>query len=247
MITVNGDLPMRGVVHLLRADTLKRGQNTLRPPARRIDRYDVGSKTGVPPMQWRREENWAQWVDRTIDGETFMFHHLRSFDMPFVKPAFGDHPPVDATIRVAFDCHVVTERHTHSEEGPAYWRDTGGHCRVFNRARYEKSLILPAIISTLPSGQIAIYQAKSNNYMVWRPEGSQPGDAHYQAFFDLYKAPGQDNLLILYVQSAYSKDQPLAVQRERKMAFGRVCAELLGLVQKKEKGPRPQKKAPQRV
>lgn len=194
-------------------------------------------------MQWRKEENWEVWADRVIDGQIVTFTHLRSFDMPFTRPAFNNLPPVSVTIRVAFDCHVVTTRSQTKESGSAPWRDTGGHNRVFDRARYEQSLQLPELISTLPSGQTAIYAGKSNNYMVWRPASAAPDDTHYQAFFDLYKATGKADLLILYVQSAYLKDAPLPIQRDRKLAFGRVCAEVLGLVGRKQKGPRPTKKS----
>jgi len=197
-------------------------------------------------MQWRKEEKWEKWVDRIIDGEKIDFTHLRSFDMSFERPASGTKPAIAATIRVVFDCHVVTTKHTAIEEGPSYWRDTGGYCRVFERVRYEKSRILPGIIAALPVGKTSCYVAKRNNYMVWKPEGAGPGDAHYQAFFDIYKAVGQDGLLILYVQSAYLKDEPLAIQRERKKPFGQICAELLGAIPPKEKGPNQKSKRKRR-
>jgi hypothetical protein len=45
-------------------------------------------------------------------------------------------------------------------------------------------------------------------------------------------------LLILYVQSAYLKDEPFAKQRERFKSFGQICAELAGAIAPKSKGPR---------
>jgi hypothetical protein len=185
---------------------------------------------------WRRPENWTVWSERVIDGVTVNFDHLRSFDMPLVKAAHKNLPPLEATVRVVFDCHVVTEWHPHNEEGPTYWRDTGGHCRIFDQVRYDQSRTLPALITQLPNGQISLYAAKLNNYMIWRPFGAAADDPHYQVFFDLHR-PGQpENLLILYVQSAYLKTDPLPVQRERKLSFGKVCAELLGLLEKTPKG-----------
>lgn len=197
-------------------------------------------------MEWRKEEKWMNWEDREIEGKTVTFNHLRSFDMAFQKDPVGNLPSLSATIRVVFDCHVVTGKHRCEEDGedhhlgPQYWQDTGGNCRIFDQARYDKSHTLPTIISTLPQGTISCYVGKQNNYMVWKP--ADAGDAHYQAFFDIYKSAKHQSLLVLYVQSAYLKDQPLAIQRDRKKAFGRICAELLGAVEKKKKGPAPRKR-----
>lgn len=193
-------------------------------------------------MQWRRQEKWETWGNRVINGATVSFAHLRSFDLPFSKPAIGFLPELSATIRVVFDCHVVTAKHTHLEKGPAFWQDAGGHCRVFDQARYDKSHNLPGVIASLPSGQTSCYVGKHNNYMVWKPAGAAPSDPHYQAFFDIYRPAGHTDLLILYVQSAYLKDKPLPVQRDRKKAFGRICAELLDILPPTRKGLHPSKK-----
>lgn len=192
-------------------------------------------------MQWRKHEKWEKWGDREINGELVSFTHLRSFDMPFSKPASGLLPELSATIRVVFDCHVVTKKHTHLEKGPAFWRDAGGHCRVFDRTRYDKSHDLPGIITSLPSGQIRCHVGKQNNYMVWKPVGAARDDPHYQSFFDIYRPVGHTHLLILYVQSAYLKDEPLAVQRARKKAFGKIRAEILGVLPSATKDRRPKR------
>jgi hypothetical protein len=191
---------------------------------------------------WREPENWTTWSERVIDSAVLNFDHLRSFDMRLVKEPYKDLPALEAIIRVVFDCHVVTERHTHDEVGPTYWRDAGGNCRIFNELRYKQSLQLPILISQLPHGQISLYAAKQNNYMVWRPAGAAANDPHYQVFFDMHRPKHPGNLLILYVQSAYLKTDPLRVQRERKLSFGKVCAELLGLLEKTPKGLPKKKK-----
>ncbi len=107
---------------------------------------------------------------------------------------------------------------------------------MFDPVRYKQSLKLPELIEQLPQGKISLYAAKSNNYMIWRPGGAAIDDPHYQVFFDLHKPAHRTNFLILYVQSAYLKTDPLATQRERKLAFGKVCAERLGLIPKSPKG-----------
>lgn len=192
-------------------------------------------------MHWRNEKEWALWEDRVIDGQLYSFTHLRSFDMEVVKEARGDWPEFRVTVRVVFDCHVVTEKAEYIEGDTAYWRDTGGNGRKFVPARYQYSLTLPALIAGLPSGKVKCYVAKQNNYMVWE-SGDGEDKAHYQAFFDIYKPTAQPAgvppHLILYVQSAYLKDEPFAKQRERFKAFGQICAELAGAIERKPKGPR---------
>lgn len=193
-------------------------------------------------MHWRNEREWALWEDRVIDGVPYNFTHLRSFDMALVKEARGAWPEFRATVRVVFDCHVVTEKVLYLiENHPAYWQDSGGNARKFVQERYRYSLTLPDLISALPTGKIKCYVAKQNNYMVWEP-GEGEGKAHYQAFFDIYKPAKQPvncaPLLILYVRSAYLKDEPFAEQREKHKAFGQLCAELAGVIEKKPKGPR---------
>lgn len=192
-------------------------------------------------MHWRNDKEWELWNDRLIDGTPFPFTHLRSFDMPVVKAARGEFPEFRSTVRVIFDCHVVTEYAKFIEGDSRFWRDSGGNGRKFDPVRYAYSLSLPALLEGLPTGKVKCYVAKTNNYMVW--ESSDPANsAHYQAFFDMYKSEVQpeegDLLLILYVQSAYLKDDPRAIQRERYKSFGQICAELAGLQKPKAKGPK---------
>jgi hypothetical protein len=181
-------------------------------------------------MHKGKEAQWEQWADRTIDGTLYPLVHLRPFDMEVVKEARGDWPELRVTVRVVFDCHVVTEACVdHVDGDPRYWRDLGGGSRRFQLERYEYSLRLPEMIS------------KKNNYMVWEV-GDAGDDEHYQVYFDIYKPdtqpPGEVPLLILYVQSAYLKNEPFAKQRERFQAFGQICGRLAGVIQPKPKGPR---------
>lgn len=196
-------------------------------------------------MYWRNEKEWALWDDRIIDGVTYTFTHLRSFDMEVVKEARGEWPEFRATVRVVFDCHVVTEKAELVAGDPSYWRDTGGNGRKFDAIRYQYSQSLPQLLCGLPSGKVKCYigkhVGKNNNYMVW-DSADAPGQAHYQAYFDIYKPSiqplGEVPMLIMYVQSAYLKDEPFAKQRERFKAFGQICAEEAGAIAPKAKGPR---------
>lgn len=192
-------------------------------------------------MHWRNEKEWELWGDRTIDDVNYSFSHLRSFDMEVVREARGEWPAFRATVRVVFDCHVITEKADFVPDDPKYWRDTGGKGRKFNASRYQYSLKLPGLLCGLPSGKVKCYIGKHNNYMVW-DSADAPGQAHYQVYFDLYKPsiqpPGDVPLRIMYVQSAYLKDEPFAKQRERFKAFGQICAEQAGAIAPRAKGRR---------
>lgn len=193
-------------------------------------------------MHKGKEAQWEKWEDRTIGETMYSLEHLRSFDMEVVKEARGEWPELRLTVRVVFDCHVVTEAaEEYIAADPRYWRDLGGANRRFQLERYQYSLRLPDILSGLPTGKVKCYVAKKNNYMVW--EVGDAGDAeHYQVYFDLYKPaiqpPGETPLLILYVQSAYLKNEPFAKQRERFVAFGQICGQLAGVITPKPKGPK---------
>lgn len=181
----------------------------------------------------------AVWADRCIDGEHYRFQHLRTHDLVFRKPAKAALPELTASIRVVFDCHVVTEKWPVMAEGPAFWLDKGGHCRRFNQQRYLKSFALPDIVAALVRDEIACYRARHRNYMVWQSPSDLNGDAPYLLFFDLYRSPREPAVLVLYVQSAYHKDNPGGIRREHRVIFGRLCAELLGRSAPEQKSKSP--------
>jgi hypothetical protein len=198
-------------------------------------------------MHWRNEAEWQTWEERTIDGDRFTLTHLRSFDMRVVRPAKGPWPEFNAPVRVAFDCHVVTAKADLYIEGDSrYWKDAGGNARIFDLKRYKYSRILPEMIVGLANGQTRCYVAQNNNYMVWRPADADDSDeAHYQAYFDIYRPTNQRDgveRLILYVQSAFLRDKPTEEQREEVKPFVQICAELYGIVQEKRKGQSNKKK-----
>lgn len=195
-------------------------------------------------MEWRNQARWQQWESRTIDETHYSFAHLMQFDMRLERPAKGELEAFCIGIRVVFDCHVVTERDEDESKqpddtvgDPRYWIDSGNNCRRFHAQRYELSKSLPDLIRGLPSGKTKCYLAKYTNYMVWRPLDAGLDGPHYQVFFDLYRASDATPRLVMYVQSAYIKDNPLKVQRENEKPFATVCAELAGNIKKVPKGP----------
>jgi hypothetical protein len=194
-------------------------------------------------MDWRNPARWERWESRTIDGTAYSFGHLAQFDMRLERPAKGDWAAFNIGIRVVFDCHVVTEKDEDVTPetvlgNSSYWIDTGDNCRRFHPDRYQLSKQLADLIRGLPSGQTKCYVAKNANYMVWRPMGAGLDGPHYQVFFDLYRTGDSTPRLVMYVQSAYVKDNPLKVQRQDEKPFATACAELAGLIQNKPKGTR---------
>jgi len=164
-------------------------------------------------MEWRNPARWARWEDRTIEGVDYAFGHLLQFDMRLERPAKGELAGFSLGIRVVFDCHVVTFEDTsvlphQVADHPAYWIDAGNNCRRFHAERYEESKRLPDLIRGLTDGKTKCYITKKANYMVWKPVGVGLGGPHYQVFFDLYRTGDATPRLVMYVQSAYVKDDP---------------------------------------
>ncbi|BCT92999.1 hypothetical protein LYSHEL_20220 [Lysobacter helvus] len=200
---------------------------------------------------WRNPSLWATWRDRVIDDVPTSFAHLWPFDMQLTRPARTGLPEMCVDIRVVFDCHVVTERYDPAKHGfpkgglldasAHLWFDAGGAMRLFHADRYALSKALPALILGLVTGATRCFAARRHNYMVWRPHGTGPGGPHYQVFFDLYRTNEPKPRLVLYVQSAYLKDRPLGVQREKVLVFATVCAATMGLI-----GPKTRKRAHKR-
>lgn len=185
--------------------------------------------------------NRTIWAPRTIHGVDYTFDHLLTYRLKVSRPERSPYPALEFDLVVIFDCHVVTEA-CEDQQGPAYWQDSAGNCREFNEHRFQRSKELPVLIKQLVDGDTSCYEAKKNNYMVWKPADASPDDPPYLFFFDLYRSPDEDRTMVMYIQSAYEKDQPWLNGRENRKVFLRVCAELMGIVPKKTKGPRSKAK-----
>lgn len=172
-----------------------------------------------------------------IDGVSYSFDHLLDFDMSLSRPPREGLLAFHVSIRVVFDCHVVTEAEKPNETssndaGASTWIDSGGRRRRFSQSRYAHSRRLPALIRALPTANTRCYVASGHNYMVCERTTSDRKVEYYQVYFDLYR-PGHDDRLVLYVQSAYVKDDPTAASRRHAKPFATLCAEKMGLIQKK--------------
>jgi hypothetical protein len=197
----------------------------------------------VPGFRWRDASKWERWASRCIEGTHYTFDHLHDFDMTLSRPARPGLGAMTVTIRVVFDCHVVTEADASATFDPSdlgAWRDSGGRVRRFNHGRYIRSLRLPLLIRDLTSGNGRCYIASHHNFMVCERTGPDSRVEYYHVYFDLYRPAGGARL-VMYVQSAYVKDQPGATSRRHVKQFATLCAEKMGLVPGRRAGS---KKAP---
>ncbi|QWT19661.1 hypothetical protein KPL74_18165 [Bacillus sp. NP157] len=197
----------------------------------------------VQGYRWRDAARWERWSQRMIDGVTYSFEHLRDFDMTLSRPARNNLPPFCVSIRVVFDCHVVTEAaQPHAilerENRAPCWIDSGGRECLFSRARYLRSLGLPALIRGLLDGATRCYVASYHNYMMCEQVRIDDRLAYYQVYFDLYR-PVPEPRLVMYVQSAYVKDVPTAASRRHVKPFATLCAEKMGAVPSGDAASRP--------
>lgn len=177
------------------------------------------------------------WPSLQLYGSTFTFDHLQTFDIEVIKPAKGDFPELRYIVRIVFHSHVFTEDCPNPGTGPEFLVDESGRPRVFDLARYKGSLKLPALISALVDGKTFCHEAKYGNYLYWDPP---PGVdvPPFLFFFNLVVSSRDPNLIVMNVQSAYIKEQPQGINKDNRKIFARICAELLGVVAKKTKGPR---------
>lgn len=178
------------------------------------------------------------WRERLIDGQTYNFDHLIPFEIVFSRAATDCLSAVSWAITVVFDCHVFTRGMRAGEKLPEaqyVWYDKGGHVRVFSPVRFKLSKGLAELIRGLPDGRTRCFLARRNNYMVFKLL-PQEGGLHqtWQVYFTLTRHQGSTPLL-LYVQSAYIKDQPRNEDRKDTTTFGTICAETLGLIKKRKR------------
>jgi len=175
------------------------------------------------------------WRPRKIKGVLYNFEHLWPFDFQLTRPETSSYAALDVLISVRFDCHVVSEGHCQIKHGhldsedSSVWFDTGRHARVFHVGRYDRSKLLPDMIKGLATSKTACFRAKKNNYMIWRPDGSERGSPYYQSFFTLTKSGG-DNKILMYIQTAYVKEVPVqGYGRKNRENFVGQCLDKLGL------------------
>lgn len=160
-----------------------------------------------------------KWNPAVVDGTSYDLSHLHPMTFPLAMAAKGALPAQNFTINVAFGLHCFTAEKTPDTPEALDYGDAR-EIRSFDLGRYELSKSLPEIIQSLP--QRRCYEAKLNNYMTVEMTGDQ-GLVHYQVYFKVTKT-GAPNTLRLFVQSAYAKNTPKQVQRQKPCLFKAICA-----------------------
>ena len=159
-----------------------------------------------------------KWNPAVVDGNSHDLSHLHPMTFPLAMAAKGDLPAQNFTINVAFGLHCFTAEKTPDTPAGLDYGDAR-EIRSFDLGRYELSKLLPEIIQSLH--QRRCYEAKLNNYMTVELVGTQ-GPVHYQVYFKVTKT-GAPNTLMLFVQSAYAKNAPKQVQRQKPCLFKAIC------------------------
>ena len=163
-----------------------------------------------------------KWTPALIDGNTYDLSHLHPFSFTLTLAARGALQALTFEIDVTFGLHCFTDALTPASVPQHHYADTR-ETRCFSHDRYVLSQYLPDIIKTLD--QRRCYEAQKNNYMTFEIKNPGTAPIHYQVYFIVTKSltPGR---LTLYVQSAYQKDVPRKVQREKPRLFKTICVEV---------------------
>jgi hypothetical protein len=143
-----------------------------------------------------------------VDGALVGFAHLEPFQ--FVMATEGR--PGGAVIDVRFSNHCFSEGYDAAlHPNPVDVWDRGRR-RVFDQARYDLSLGLPAIIAALPNSHV--HQTPEANFV--RIAALDGGAGEYRVYFNVRKgAPGTAHDLSLFVESAYCPDPATALRPAR--------------------------------
>ena len=161
-----------------------------------------------------------KWHPAVINGETYDLSHLHPITFTLALEARGKHAAATFEIDVIFGLHCFTEALQSTSPAALHYSDRK-ETRCFNLDRYMLSLQLPKIIISLDRRRC--YRAKLNNYMTFEMAGPAGSVVHYQVYFQVTKSKAKEGRLTLFVQSAYPKDVPQKVQREKPCLFKTIC------------------------
>ena len=166
-----------------------------------------------------------KWRAAVIDGQLFDLTHLHPFTFSLHLDALSEMPAITFEIDVTFGLHCFTEELKEEHSATYHYADMR-EIRAFNMERYELSRKLPEIIQDLDRRRC--YEAQHNNYMTF--EIIRNGMAvQYQIYFKVTQKRDVEGRLHLFVQSAFPKDQPKKVQREKPRLFKTICVQAAGI------------------
>lgn len=135
-----------------------------------------------------------------VDGVAYDMRHLDAFKVAL--PGKGREVGSDLSVRVAFSCHVYTDR---AEHGQAHhMTDHHGTRRAFSSDRYEMSLQLPNILKQRVRGNALAFEAKSaggqKNIIILETERGRTWTVVF-----CFSPSGEPSEVYMEVLSAYPK------------------------------------------
>lgn len=159
----------------------------------RIRHCDTGVAPLPPDKQGRQ---MAHFKSHRMRGTVYNLGHLDPFDFSLF------HDSVTYTVRVVFSHHCFS-RGLVAGDTPDLHYSWLNETRAFCTDRFSLSLVLPALVRTLPTR--TVYHAQQRNYFVTNnaPAGAGPGP--YAVFFDTMKATRGTFDVVMNIQSAYLK------------------------------------------
>lgn len=172
-----------------------------------------------------------------FEGVVYAFDHLAPFSLQASLNAAGT---VTVPLHGSYSSHCFTETFD-SEKHLDHHRYThAGELRAFDVTRFQCSLQLPAVMTSLLKGKI--YRAKNNNYTYVAHITVADLNEPYSVFFDLKRdGTPEAPALRMFVQSAYLT--PLVVgAHSQSWRFGSLAGQVTGLFTPPQKKPKPQKK-----
>ncbi len=165
-----------------------------------------------------------KWAPAVIDGVEYDLSHLHPFDFTLELPPKANLESLTIYIQVSFGLHCFT-RQVGTETPRGHHYQDSREVRAFCRERHEMSLLLPGIVLGL-SGR-RCYEAQYNNYMTFEILDRQGRQRHYQMYFRVDLTKRREQRLLLFVQSAFEREQPKQVQRMKPRLFKAICADAL--------------------
>jgi hypothetical protein len=149
--------------------------------------------------------------------------------------------PGNIDLAVTFSCHCFTEEFDSEKHGLHHRYAHDGEVRAFDLTRYECSLQLPAVVTSMLSGRI--YRSQQNYaYVAHITLASVTGPQSYSVYFSMEKDHDSTSPAArIFVRSAYLKPWA-AGSNAQWWRFVQLAGEISGAFPPKAKKPKPQKK-----
>jgi len=149
------------------------------------------------------------WDGDRIDAARIEVPHLAPHVMTFDIGAAGK--PDAVRVLVRYSCHCWSSGWDDGLPSAEFRIMDGNRERAFDRARFDASLQLPALIGALPEIQVYVTRSERNYgcYRAARLDGTREA---YTAYFTVRPRKGRfdgvRHALLLQVESAYQRVQP---------------------------------------